>query len=148
MSDSGPRLISGGVSVDDRGRVSFANEFDLSQCRRFYCVENFASGTVRAWHAHRRERKWVLAATGAALACCVAIDDWESPSKQAEVHRFVLDAGQPSVLEIPPGYANGAMSLIAGTRLLYFSDSTLEESLDDDVRYPARYWDPWHVAER
>jgi len=147
MSD-GPKLIVGGVASDDRGRVYFANDLDLSQCRRLYFVENFAVGTVRAWHAHRHERKWVLAVSGAALACCVEIDDWETPSPDAQVHRFVLDASNPSVLEVPSGYANGAMSLAANTRLLYLSDASLEGSLGDDVRFPARLWDPWQVAER
>lgn len=143
-----PELLRGGVSTDDRGRVLFVNDFDLVGCRRFYFVENFAVGTVRAWHAHRHERKWVLAVSGAALAACVEIDDWESPSKDLDVDRFVLDAGSPSVLSIPPGFANGAMSLAPQTKLLYISDRVLQESLDDDVRYPARYWDPWEVTER
>jgi dTDP-4-dehydrorhamnose 3,5-epimerase-like enzyme len=143
-----PELIRGGVAADDRGRVYFANELDLALCRRLYFVENFSPGTVRAWHAHRRERKWVLAVSGAALACCVEIDDWETPSVEAEMHRFVLDAANPSVLVVPPGYANGAMSLAPATKLLYLSDQPLEASLDDDVRFPARYWDPWQVTER
>jgi dTDP-4-dehydrorhamnose 3,5-epimerase len=144
----GPELIRGGVASDDRGRVTFANDFDLAPCRRFYVVENFAVGTVRAWHAHRHERKWVLPLAGAALACCVEIDNWDSPSPAAEVHRFTLDASQPAVLEVPPGYANGAMSLLPGTRLMYLSDAPLEASLEDDVRYAPRHWDPWHVDER
>jgi len=145
---SEPVLIPGGVSSDDRGRVSFANGLDLSQCRRMYFVENFAVGTVRAWHAHRRESKWVLAVSGAALACCVEIDNWESPSITAAVHRYVLDAASPSILSIPAGFANGAMSLVPQTKLLYFSSASLEDSLGDDVRFPARHWDPWQVEER
>ncbi len=148
MSPDEPRIIKGGCSADDRGRVYFINDFDPSECRRLYMVENFAVGTVRAWHAHKKERKWVMATSGSALACCVKIDDWENPSKEAEVHRFVLDASQPSVLEMPEGYANGAMSLLEGTKLLYFSDATLDSSLEDDFRFPARYWDPWQVPER
>jgi dTDP-4-dehydrorhamnose 3,5-epimerase-like enzyme len=147
MSD-GPELIQGGVSSDDRGRVYFANGLDLSQCRRFYFVENHAVGTVRAWHAHRHERKWVLAVSGAALACCVEVDDWEAPAVDAEVHRFVLDASNPSVLSVPAGYANGAMSLAPQTKLLYLSDADLDTSMGDDIRFPARYWDPWQVTER
>ncbi len=148
MNDDEPHLITGGASSDDRGRVHFTNDFDPSTCHRMYIVENFATGTVRAWHAHRQERKWVMAISGAALACCVAIDDWETPSKDATVHRFTLDAQLPRVLAIPAGYANGAMSLLPQTRLLYFSDALLEQSLQDDIRYPARYWDPWTVTER
>ncbi len=147
MSDR-PTIIPGGVSSDDRGRVLFANDWDLRDCRRLYFVENFSVGTVRAWHAHRHERKWVLAVNGAALVCCVEIDDWESPSTELEVHRFTLDAVNPSVLCVPPGYANGAMALVPGTKLLYMSDASLDGSLGDDIRYPARYWDPWRVPER
>jgi dTDP-4-dehydrorhamnose 3,5-epimerase-like enzyme len=147
MSDQ-PELLKGGVSADDRGRVYFVNDLDLSGFRRMYFVENFAVGTVRAWHAHRHERKWVMAVNGAALACCVEIDNWEAPSPDAAVHRFVLDASSPSVLVVPAGYANGAMSLSPGTKLLYCSDASLDASLDDDIRFPARYWDPWHVTER
>jgi dTDP-4-dehydrorhamnose 3,5-epimerase len=143
-----PELIRGGLASDDRGRLAFANDFDLSQCRRFYVVENFAPRTVRAWHAHKHERKWVMALSGAALAACVRIDDWDSPSKDAEVHRFTLDAASPAILAVPAGYANGAMSLLPGTKIVYFSDASLEGSVDDDFRYPARYWDPWQVAER
>lgn len=143
-----PRLIPGGSASDDRGRLYFANEFDLEQVRRFYVVENFANRTVRAWHAHKHERKWVIAIEGAALACCVEVDDWENPSPDLPVHRFTLDATSPAVLEIPAGYANGAMSLLEGTKLLYLSDAALGESLDDDYRYPPRHWDPWQVAER
>jgi dTDP-4-dehydrorhamnose 3,5-epimerase-like enzyme len=145
---SEPRLIAAGSASDDRGRVYFSNDFDMGQCVRMYIVENFSPGTVRAWHAHRHERKWVMALTGAALACCVAIDDWDSPSADAEVHRFTLDADHPAILEVPAGYANGAMALLPQTKLIYFSDASLEETLKDDIRYPARYWDPWHVAER
>ena len=54
----------------------------------------------------------------------------------------------PAVLAIPAGYANGAMSLLPDTKLLYFSDASLYESLGDDFRFPARHWDPWTVAER
>jgi dTDP-4-dehydrorhamnose 3,5-epimerase-like enzyme len=143
-----PKLIRGGVAADDRGRVAFVNDFSPAAAQRFYIVENYGFSTVRAWHAHRRERKWVMAIAGAALACCVEIDDWEHPSPDAEVHRFTLDAAAPAVLEVPAGYANGAMSLLPGTRIMYLSDATLDASLGDDVRFPARYWDPWQVEER
>ncbi len=113
-----------------------------------YFVENFSVGTVRAWHAHRHERKWVMAVSGAALVCCVKVDDWDSPSTDALVHRYVLDSNLNSILVVPSGYANGAMSLAPQTKLLYLSDANLEASLEDDIRFPARHWDPWQVAER
>lgn len=143
-----PRLLSGGISVDERGTVRHVNGFDFQGVKRFYLVENHRPGQVRAWHGHRREAKYVTVLTGAALVAAVAIDDWERPSLDMPAERFVLSADAPAVLFIPPGHANGSMSLTADARLLYFSTATLEESRADDVRFPARTWDPWEVLER
>jgi dTDP-4-dehydrorhamnose 3,5-epimerase len=143
-----PRLLEGALAVDDRGSVSFVNGFDFAGVKRFYAITNHRQGFVRAWHAHRREAKYVTAAAGSAIVAAVAIDDWERPSRSAEVHRFVLSAERPSVLYIPPGHANGFMSLTADAKLLFFSTSTIEESRNDDVRFDARYWDAWSVEER
>jgi len=147
-SPNAPRLIQGGVAVDDRGQVAFVNEFDFQGIKRFYLVSNHAAGFIRAWHAHRREGKYVLAASGSAIVGAVAIDNWEQPSRAAEVRRYVLSALKPALLYIPPGYANGFKSLTRDTRLMFFSTSTLEESAGDDIRYDSRYWDIWNVAER
>jgi len=143
-----PELLRGGISVDDRGEVGFVNEFRFADVRRFYTVSNHSVGFVRAWHAHRHEAKYVLAVAGAALVCCVEIDDWESPSPDLEVERFVLSERSPAVLRVPEGYANGFMTLTPGAKLMFFSTSSLEDSLGDDIRYSAHYWDPWQIEER
>jgi dTDP-4-dehydrorhamnose 3,5-epimerase len=144
----GPELLRGGLSVDDRGEVGFVNEFAFEGVRRFYTVSNHAAGFVRAWHGHRHEGKYVHAVRGTALVCCVEIDSWEAPSRDLEVKRFVLAERQPSVLYIPAGHVNGFMTLTQDAKLIFFSTSTLAESLEDDLRLPARYWDPWSVEER
>ena len=144
-----PRLIEGGLAVDDRGEVSFVNDFDFAGVKRFYTVTNHQAGFVRAWHAHRCEAKYVTVLRGAAIVAAVWIDDWDNPSKDDDyVHRYVLSAHKPAVLYIPAGYANGSMSLTSDTLLAFFSTATLQESRDDDVRYDARYWDIWEVIER
>jgi dTDP-4-dehydrorhamnose 3,5-epimerase len=141
-------MMAGGLAVDDRGEVGFVNGFDFAGVKRFYTVRNHRGGFVRAWHAHRREAKFVTAVSGAALVGAVRIDDWDSPSPSLPVVRHVLAAAQPRVLFIPAGYANGFMSLTDDTRLIFFSTSTLEESKGDDVRYDARHWDIWTIEER
>ncbi len=143
-----PELLRGDVAVDDRGEVGFVNDFGFEDVRRFYTVGNHAAGLVRAWHGHRHERKHVIAVSGAALVCCVEVDDWNKPSPELLIARFVLSAQKPAVLHIPAGYANGFMTLTPDAKLMFFSTSTLEESLGDDIRFPARFWDPWHVEER
>jgi dTDP-4-dehydrorhamnose 3,5-epimerase len=143
-----PLLLEGGLAVDDRGSVAFVNAFDFEGVKRFYVVANHRQGFVRAWHAHRREAKYVTVVTGAAVVAAVRIDDWENPSREAPVQRFVLTAEKPSVLFIPPGYANGFMSLTQDARLVFFSTSSVEESRGDDIRFDARHWDVWTVEER
>jgi dTDP-4-dehydrorhamnose 3,5-epimerase len=141
-------LLRGDVSVDDRGHVAFVNDFTFQEVKRFYVVGNHDRGYVRAWHGHRREHKYAIAIVGAALVCCVEIDDWDRPARELDVQRFVLDERKPAVLSIPAGHVNGFKTLTPGTRLMFFSTATLDESLEDDIRFPARYWDPWSVEER
>ena len=142
------RLIEGGLGVDDRGTVSFVNDFNFSGVKRFYTVTNHRSGFVRAWHAHHREAKYVTVLQGAAIIGTVKIDNWEKPSRDSQVSRYVLSTHKPSVVYIPAGYANGFMSLTEDTILAFFSTATVEESRADDIRYDARYWDIWGVIER
>ena len=145
---SEPRLIEGEARVDDRGELLFVNDFSFEDVKRFYVVSNHQAGFVRAWHAHRHEGKYVLVLEGAAIVGAVQVDDWKAPSRDNEVHRFVLSAARPAVLYVPPGFANGFKSLTADTKVAFFSTATLEESRDDDVRFDARYWDIWNVEER
>jgi dTDP-4-dehydrorhamnose 3,5-epimerase len=142
------RILEGGIAVDDRGQIAFANNFDFAGVKRFYMVSNHKAGFVRAWHAHRRESKYVMAVSGTAVVGAVKIDDWQEPSKDLPVERIVVSCRKPQVVFIPAGYANGFMSLTGDLSLMFFSTSTLEESAGDDIRYDARYWNIWDVIER
>ena len=151
MISGKPVLIEGGLSVDDRGSVSFANDCDLSPFRRFYLVSNHQANQVRAWHAHQREAKAVMVISGAAIVAAVRVDDWFCPStlpSLTKIHRHVLSASKPAALLIPPGYANGFKTLTEGARLLWFSTATVEESKADDYRWAWNYWNPWGVGNR
>lgn len=145
---SKPVMMTGGLAADDRGELGFVNDFHFADVKRFYTVSNYRQGFIRAWHAHKREAKYVTAVSGAAVVGAVRVDNWEEPSRELPIDRFVLSAHKPSVLYIPSGYANGFMSLTTDLKLMFFSTSTLEESQGDDFRYDARYWDIWQVVER
>ena len=148
MSTEEPRLIVGGSATDDRGTLFFVNGFDPSTCRRTYVVTNHSADFVRAWHGHRKEGKYVTVLRGSAIVAAVHVLDWEKPDPNAKVYRWVLSERTPSVVYVPPGYANGAMSLTSDTMIQYFSTSTLADSKGDDIRFDARFWNPWHVEER
>ena len=143
-----PILLQGNLSIDDRGEVGFINDFDLRDVKRFYTVTNHKTKFIRAWHAHKKENKYVTVLEGAVIIAAVKVDNWDKPSKNLKIYRYVLSSKKPSVLFIPDGYAHGFMTLKKNTKLIFFSTSTLQESLGDDFRYDAYYWNPWQIIER
>lgn len=143
-----PVLIEGKLHIDDRGEVTFINGFDMTSIRRFYTIKNHRAGFIRAWHGHKKEAKFITVVEGAAVIAGVEIDNWDNPSRDSKVHRFILSAKKPAAIFIPEGYANGFMTLTEDTRLIIFSNKTVEDSLKDDFRYDAYYWNPWEIAER
>jgi dTDP-4-dehydrorhamnose 3,5-epimerase-like enzyme len=145
-----PKILKGGLAVDDRGQVSFVNGFSFADIRRFYMVENFSTDVVRAFHGHLREEKYVLVVSGAAIVAAVQFEDPEKPNLECKPHRFVLSERQPQILHIPAGYANGFRPLEAKTRIVFFSTATLEGSGKDDYRFPYDQWgkEVWEVEFR
>ena len=136
-----PQLIRAGFSVDERGRVTFCNEFDFKDkgIRRFYMLENTSLDTIRAFHGHLHESKYVLLVSGRAMVCAAKFDPAKKPEAK-DVTMFVLSAKEPSILYIPKGFANGSRFLEENTRVMVFSDVSLEESKKDDYRLPYDYW--------
>ena len=143
-----PFIINGDLSVDDRGELAFVNQFNMELVKRFYVVSNHKQGFIRAWHAHKIESKYVFIVNGTALISTVEIDDWENPSSDLIVDKFVLTAKKPSILYIPSGYANGFKTLSTETKIIFFSTSTLKDSINDDYRYDAYKCNPWEITER
>lgn len=138
-----PRLIKGGLSVDDRGLVGYVNHPQFKSIKRLYFISNHEQGFVRAWHGHKHEAKYVMAVQGSVLMGVVKIDNWESPAPESQVQAFALSDSEPSVLYIPKGYANGFKTLTSDAKLLVLSTARLEDSLLDDYRFNARYWNIW-----
>jgi dTDP-4-dehydrorhamnose 3,5-epimerase-like enzyme len=134
-------LIIGDKAIDDRGSVSFVNDFSFSKIKRFYQVYNHAVNFIRAWHAHKKEAKYVYVASGSALIGAV---DLESE----KISKFVLSDEKPRMLYIPPNHANGFMNLSENTIIQFFSTASLEESLHDDIRFPWNKWDIWNIEYR
>lgn len=143
----GPELIAGGSAIDVRGKVAFVNDFSFAKVKRFYMVSNHRAGYVRAWHGHKKEGKYVLAVAGSAMIGAVQVTNWKNPDKNTQVQTFVLSQEKPAILFIPPGYANGFMSLTVDCKLMFFSTRTIEQSRGDDFRFDSRYWDIWNIKE-
>lgn len=153
-----PKLIRGGLAVDDRGEVAFCNDFQFAGIKRFYTVRNHQAGFVRAWHAHKIEHKFIGCLAGVVKIGAVYLGELlehppqEPPSaasfQQIKPLTWTLSGQGDGLLHIPAGWANGWMSLTDDALLAVYSTSTLEESQQDDYRYPADWWNCWEVAWR
>ena len=135
------KVLNGGLAVDDRGSVRFVNDFNFEGVKRFYQVENHRSGFIRAWHGHKKEGKYVYVVSGSALIGVVNM-------QTEEISKFVLSDKSPKILWIPAGNYNGFKSLEENTKILFFSTSTLEESLGDDIREEHNKWNIWEENYR
>lgn len=136
-----PMLFSGNFKSDFRGKVYFNNNIVLSKIKRFYIVENKRAKFIRAWHGHKYEAKFIICLRGRARISAVKIQNYKIPSKKIKPQFWDIGQTKPDVVFIPPGYANGSMSLTKDMKLIVFSTSSLNQSLKDDHRYPEEYWE-------
>jgi dTDP-4-dehydrorhamnose 3,5-epimerase len=144
------KIVDGGLAVDDRGVISFVNEFDFQNVKRFYQLENFSKQTVRAWHGHLKEGKYIFVNSGSIILGVVHLDKTSNPSKSKEITRIILSSKKPQIVYVPPGYANGFRVIEENTKITFYSTASLEESEGDDYRYPFDYWgkEIWEIENR
>lgn len=138
-----PNLIQGGSYKDERGKITFVNDFDLSQVKRYYIIEHTDANVVRAWQGHKKEQKWFQVLSGRFLISVIQPDNWENPSENIEPETFILAATEDKVLHIPGGFANGFKALEPNSRIIVFSDFSLEESVNDNFRFDSQLWFDW-----
>lgn len=134
------QLIKGGIFTDNRGCLFHVNDFDMTPIKRFYTIENSPSYPIRAWQAHKRESKWFYAVKGSFLIGLVKPDDWENPSQNLKVEKIVLNETESKVLYIPPGYANGLKALEENSKLMVFSNFTIQEATTDNIKFDINTW--------
>jgi len=127
-------IYKGDIAVDDRGQVTFVNDFNFENVKRFYMVENHSKGFIRAWHGHRKEGKYVFVVSGAIKLIVVGMDN-----HKIEKHH-VLSASKPQVLWIPANHYNGFKTLTDDAKVIFYSTATLEESEGDDARLSSDKW--------
>lgn len=135
-----PQLISGNVHEDPRGKLFFNNEVDLSPIKRLYFIEHPDTITVRAWQAHKIEEKWFQAVQGKFEISLIKVN-WENPSDSLPAFKYVLDALKSEILHVPGGYASGFRALENNSKIMVCSDFTLDESKEDDFRFPLEQWE-------
>jgi dTDP-4-dehydrorhamnose 3,5-epimerase-like enzyme len=134
------QLIKGNRFSDERGTISFVNDFDLRLIRRFYTIVPNDTNTIRAWQGHKLEQKWFFCTKGAFSLNLVQPNNWDAPTGQELVQHFTLTDQIPSVLHITGGFVTGIKANEAGSILTVFSDVDLALSKADDYRFRPETW--------
>lgn len=142
-----PRVIDLEIYDDDRGfLVPLTNELRPENFRRVYVCGNHVKGIIRGFHLHEKEWKYFYIIKGAAKF--VAID----PKDEANIYSFVITERKPKLVIIPPGYANGWVSLQDETLLVALSSRTIGEIKgdNDDKRIDPFKWgkEIWEIKSR
>lgn len=135
-----PNLIKGGIHTDERGQISFVNDFKFDIIERFYIICNSDEYPLRGWHGHKIDNKFFYCVHGKVRVHFVKIDNWESPSKDLQIENILLTSEESNILHIPEGYANAIEFLESSSKLISFTTLPLTNVEEDSVRYPFDYW--------
>jgi len=139
-----PKIIPGDIYSDERGRISFINDFDMSQVKRFYTIFHSDIAVIRAWQGHQVEQKWFVVLEGDFDIALVQPDNWETPSSNLPVQLVRLSSSVCQVLHVPNGFATGFKAVVPNSKMIIYSDLKLDESAKDDFRFDKSLWHPWN----
>lgn len=135
-----PKIIEGGKYSDERGNLFFNNNFDASEIKRIYFIENKDIDLVRGWTGHQIEQRWFSAVQGSFMIRLLKIDNWDNPNKEVEILEFELKSQQFNVLHIPKGFVTAIQAKDDGSKLLVMADYSLGE-LKDEYRFEINYFE-------
>ena len=142
-----PNIKNLQIFDDDRGvfipMFQNASSLDSKSIQRVYYVYNYGKDSIRGFHYHEKEWKYFTIVSGAAKFIAI------NPKNPKEKYEFVSSSRKPTLVTIPPNYANGWISLEENTILVCASSSSLEESVKDDKRFDPYAWgDLWKIIPR
>src|SRR5690606_39307796 len=92
------RLIKGDYFFDERGSVSFINDFMLNPIVRFYEIIPKNTSIVRAWQAHKKESKWFYCSYGSFKINLIELDCFDTPCDNLTIHSYELNANNSQIL--------------------------------------------------
>ncbi|WP_372770458.1 WxcM-like domain-containing protein [Lutibacter sp.] len=135
-----PTIIKGDIYSDNRGNLTFNNNFDLSSIKRIYFIENKNTSIIRAWQGHKIEQRWFSAVIGSFKILLIKIDNWESPTRNLNPQEFILSSKTLDILHVPKGYVSNIQALEESSKLLVMADYLLGK-IKDEYKYPQNYFE-------
>lgn len=135
MNSYSPSSISGKSFIDERGKLFFNNDFNATEVKRIYIIENNKLDFVRGWQGHKIEQRWFSCMVGSFSIWVQPITNFEKDDQQREIFEFNLNSNQLDVLHIPSGYVTAIKSLEENSKLLAMLDYNAGE-IQDEILFP------------
>ncbi|WP_038335961.1 WxcM-like domain-containing protein [Empedobacter falsenii] len=124
---------------DERGIITYNNDFDASNIKRIYTIENHSTTFIRGWQGHQIEQRWFAAMKGEFEVSIIEIDDFDQPSKDVKISKYQLNDESLTYLHIPSGYITAIQAKKEGSKLLVLADYALGE-IQDEFRFALDYF--------
>ena len=132
-------LLQGKAHQDNRGIITFNNEFDASEIKRIYTIENHSPDFIRGWQGHKIEQRWFACMKGSFEISVIVVDDFTKPSKDLAIQKYLLTDEVLTYLHIPAGYITAIQSKSLDSKLLVLADYGLRE-ITDEYRFDLNYF--------
>ncbi|ASK30374.1 sugar epimerase [Chryseobacterium sp. T16E-39] len=132
-------ILKGNRHEDLRGIITYNNEFDASLIKRIYTIENHSTEFVRGWQGHKIEQRWFACMKGQFEISVIVVDDFEHPSKDLKISKYILSSETLTYLHINAGCLTAIQSLEEGSKLLVLADYGVGE-IEDEYRFELDYF--------
>jgi dTDP-4-dehydrorhamnose 3,5-epimerase-like enzyme len=131
--------ITGSRHQDERGIITYNNDFDASQVKRIYTIENHSTDFIRGWQGHKVEQRWFACMKGSFEIAVILVDDFENPSKDLTIQKYLLSDDVLTYLHVPAGHITAIQAKSEDSKLLVFVNYHLNE-LNDEYRFDLNYF--------
>lgn len=134
-----PSIVEGNCFSDERGKISFNNDFNAHDVKRIYFIENHSLDFVRGWQGHKIEQRWFISVKGTFEIKVIKVDNWHNPSNNLKTLVYQINSDNSEVLHVPKGYITSIQALEANSKLMAMSDYSLGE-IKDEYRFDINYF--------
>ncbi|WP_405381783.1 hypothetical protein [Maribacter sp. LLG6340-A2] len=133
-------IFEGATHADERGTIKFFNTLDMTEIVRMYEISPSSTHLIRAWQGHQFEKKWFYCNEGSFNINIIKVPNFKEPSTLLLPQKIILKSTEPCCLALPGGYATGIKALEENSKITVFSNYSLENSKNDDYRFPVEHW--------
>lgn len=133
-------ILQGNKFIDQRGRITYNNDFDASQIKRIYTIENHSTDFIRGWQGHQIEQRWFACMKGRFEISVIEVDDFTKPSKDLIIQKYILTDEVLTYLHVPAACITAIQAKSLDSKLLVLADYGLGE-INDEYRFDLDYFD-------